>query len=376
MRMVIFGAGASRDAVTDSPLTPGRRLPLAAELFSKSNVDGAIARKYPPSISIIDRLSEKPRSGESDLIEARLGALQQRAGSDPEIARQLMALRFYLSDFIRSKTAAINEDHAGFTNYVRLLRKIGDWRSENDEQVVLVTFNYDTLIDEALESQLGNINLHEGDNLDHMTQWPDWKLVKLHGSANWSRCVPWKTAGQQFRSSPWRAIAVADELDLTQGDIQCVSADGTRDASSKFYVPALAVPTDEKSTFECPPSHQAVFESAVAETTSLLIVGWKAQEKNVLSTLSKLPASASIGIVDYAEAGSGNAFGVRNVQKNLGAEVVGGRMIHGTNGGFSGFLRHGHAEAWLSDQRWNQPSRNDDSGLTEVFNFTARAAVN
>jgi hypothetical protein len=83
-------------------------------------------------------------------VEQQLDALLEEATVRPERHVQLMAIRYYLHVNL---TGCINhwEDvHGGVENYSALLDHIEQWRVRTHGRVIIVTFNYDTMIERAL----------------------------------------------------------------------------------------------------------------------------------------------------------------------------------------------------------------------------------
>ena len=70
---------------------------------------------------------------------------------------------------------------AGVSNYSTLVNNIEQFR-RSDEPVILITFNYDTLIERALSLTFGDFTFKE---IQDYVRWPAYKLFKLHGSVNW-----------------------------------------------------------------------------------------------------------------------------------------------------------------------------------------------
>lgn len=379
MLMVIFGAGASHDCVPgiiNNP-APGSTLPLAVDLFAPEPDFTAIAHEIPQCVPIVSRLREVLEPGDDKTIEARLADLKAREESDPILKRQLAALRFYLVGIIRKRTADIKRDQVQFNNYSTLLNKIHDWRQASGEEVMLVTFNYDTLLDEAFQGHLGNINLSSNlrdevtaQNTDEpafnlppqaqMIMYPDWKLLKLHGSVTRSRkvCEPGRQG--EFASARDQAIAKADVLDFSSADIidRYADEEPIKELKNDLYMPALAVPTNTKDSFECSPGEQQIFENAIPKVDALLIIGWKAQEQHALEMLAELPPHVRIGIVDYDEENNtgeppiGGDEGAALVWRNLRDAVSCDGMPERSDRGFSGFLSSGQVTDWLEGRRW------------------------
>jgi hypothetical protein len=181
MLMVVFGAGASYGSRPERgpldvpmPKEPVRP-PLTNELLSGRH--GAFAARYPsskPAIVALRRaLSEDPDCP----IESAIGDLYETAAGNPERARHLLALRFYLCDLVETLSNEWWDQFHGFTHYTELLDRIGAWRHETGEPVVMVTFNYDRLLDRAAEEQVGDWSLG---GFPSYVQREDWQLFKLH----------------------------------------------------------------------------------------------------------------------------------------------------------------------------------------------------
>jgi hypothetical protein len=189
MLMIVFGAGASHgsrrpeDARLDVAGLDPSPPPLTNELLSEQH--GEFAARYPSSrpaiVSLRRALAESPNTP----IESAIGSLYQAAAANPERAKHLLALRFYLCDLMDTVSKNWWSRFHGFTHYAELLDRIGAWRSTTNERVVLVTFNYDQLLERSVEAQVGNWSL--GDFPTYIER-SDWRLFKLHGSVGWLGC--------------------------------------------------------------------------------------------------------------------------------------------------------------------------------------------
>jgi hypothetical protein len=254
MMMVVFGAGASYDSAPARPSGkyPGRMLParppLATELFLDSGLFAAALRNFPQCNAIVPYLRSIPAGV---TLEHVLESLQAEGESDPERKRQMAAIRFYLHFMIWECGDAWVGETAGITNYVTLIDQLRRCR-ESSEPVVLVTFNYDRLIEEALNS-IGTTITDIPDYIKH----DRFKLFKLHGSVHWGREVEtpiadvvnrnaWEIGRElidraselkisdRYRMSPHRPIGKIDNVPL---------------------FPAIAIPVETKRNFECPGDH-------------------------------------------------------------------------------------------------------------------------
>lgn len=348
MLMVIFGAGASYGS---QPVTPeddsrisrlaGRgshgtppRPPLTRELFSEDFA--GFTEAYPASRPAIVSLRKALVRDPEILIETEIGKLYIEADADPERARHLLALRFYLADLIADQTARWWKALNGFTHYTELLEQLGRWRARTGEPVVLVTFNYDELLDRTVEAQVGNWTL---DSIDSYIDRRDWRVYKLHGSTGWSRVL---NVNMDGGDKPGTLIARAEELDLASGKIRASSwEDAVETHEIAVAVPGIAVPTDLKQTFECPPPHVEAFTADIPSVTKLITIGWRAAEPHVVSLLSEhLQPGYHLGICDI------DADDMATITANLDLAA---RKAHISEfpGGFTTLLQGSGLETWL-----------------------------
>jgi hypothetical protein len=349
--MVIFGAGASYDSATGAVTHIDGPPPLAQQLFTNRRVFNEAIAKYGVCRPLVGELRALAEQEHPPALEDVLADMTKRADHNMETKRQLLALRFYLREAIANHTQGWIQDIT-FTNYGRLLRRIGDWRQETGERVALVTFNYDLMLDSALVDQIG-----QGDPFTEPARYvsrTDWQLCKLHGSTNWWRKMPIADPGLPFDNAS-TAIGMGHELNLGGGEVvRAGIPDGPwhpveSDGRAALYVPALAVPTTGKSTFETHPSHVEAFDAAVPQVDRLLIVGWRGMEDHVLERLKMTP-HYSLGIADPAAEHVYNRLG-RAFMHDLGN----GRNRNAANSAvrtvtwnaFSELLRGDAVDKWL-----------------------------
>jgi hypothetical protein len=281
MIMVIFGAGASYDSVPSRPPTNATysrlylpdRLPLANELFLDLDRFTAWMRNFPQCNPIIPYL-RSPTPG------VTLETLQEEGKTDPERQRQIAAIRFYLHCVIWECEDRWNIVAFGITNYVTLLDQLRRSRP-NNEPVLLVTFNYDRMIERALPSV--GISISE---LPHYIENDAFKLFKLHGSVHWAEIEnPVTNLGER------NDLQVANELINKAPDLKITNRFrivndhpiGKIDDTPLF--PAIAIPVETKLEFECPPDHLDCLCKHLGRITKVLTVGWAAQEQHFLKLL-------------------------------------------------------------------------------------------
>jgi hypothetical protein len=283
--MVIFGAGASYDSVPSqyhlirSNIQPEFRPPLAMQLFDGRFADAI--QDFPPCKPIIPLLQEV--FPQSDTLERKLGRLQDEAVTDDERKRQLTAIRFYLQRTISRCVHTWEHDVAkGITNHATLFDQLR--RARANETVLLVTFNYDLMIESALSSSFFKLSFSD---LPHYIQNDAIKLFKLHGSVNWAREID-NNIGDVEQRDP---LAVADELinmapDLKISDRFRIVPDSQIGKSGDILIyPAIAMPVETKSAFECPSDHLNCLFGHLGKVSKVVTIGWAAQDQHFLKEL-------------------------------------------------------------------------------------------
>jgi hypothetical protein len=286
MLMVVFGAGASYDSLDskrphDDPgwyIDEEYRPPLAKDLFGFRGLFANAVLQFErlqPIIPILRRTGGKN-------VETVLRELQDEAGEYPERHRQLMAVRYYLHYMLWEcegfwKTAARK-----VTNYKTLLDQINR-RRKPDEVVYLVTFNYDTLLEDA--TPVVGLTISE---LDHyISGSAAYKVFKLHGSVNWARVVETSPyANTNSWPVAWDHIERAASLKITDAFVRVHQHPCGTLENGVGLVPAIAIPVEKKAYFECPKSHLSELERALPHVDKLLLIGWRATEDHFLTLLS------------------------------------------------------------------------------------------
>jgi SIR2-like protein len=302
MLMIIFGAGASYDAIPSRPAPSylADRLPLANELFADRPNFMHWTDQFPQCKPIIPRLQHVP---EGATVESVLERLQAEESQYPERRRQLTAIRFYLQCMIYFTEHAWTGIGRDITNYKTLFDDILCWRKE---ATLVVTFNYDLMIETALRA----FDVHINSLPDYISD-QRFKLIKLHGSVNWVRQVVNPIIDLQNRTQE----NVAQELieraaEIKYGPYHNVVGNpphgyvdyrqGGAPAICAAY-PALAIPVEIKKDFDCPKEHLQALEHFIPQVTKILVIGWRGAEKAFRELLEKLPEEPPVMVVSPGE---------------------------------------------------------------------------
>ncbi len=161
----------------------------------------------------------------------------------------------------------------GISNYHTLWDQI-----RRSVPIVAVTFNYDTLFEDAL----AGTEIFFRRMSDYIDNQSVCRLIKPHGSINWEILVKGNdvpSAGSPLFNDDY-LIDRAARLELTE--LYRLVGDHTGDGPRRAWWPALAIPTVSKSTFICPEDHLKAFRGLASQVTKILIVGWRAAEQHFL----------------------------------------------------------------------------------------------
>lgn len=306
--MVVFGAGASYDSIDVKPPGSGNpgwvideefRPPLAKHLFGFRGLFADAMANFPKLQPIVPIL----RHAGTKNVETILRELQEEANAYPERLRQLMAVRYYLHFVIWECERRWKSVAKQVTNYKSLLDQINRWRKP-DETVCLVTFNYDTLLEHAMSVVGPTI----AELKDYVVGKSNFKVFKLHGSVNWARLVQWPppSAGANAWQIAQSHIDQAADLNITDQFVQinehpCGSWEGKHG-----LVPAIAIPVEKKSSFECPQWQLDGLEKLLPTVDKLVLIGWRATEDHFLELLArhlKGPITLQVVAQDREEGG-------------------------------------------------------------------------
>lgn len=351
--MVIFGAGASFDSVSprlNEALHRGvarLRPPLAKDLFSE--LFAPFVAATPEAAPVVAQMRLASLSGGD--VERKLADLQAEVDTYPDRAAHVAAVRFYLHRLIAACTDEWIKHSAGITNYLLMVDQIAAWQRRSQQPVLFVTFNYDTMLEDALARTLPGWD----QDLVRVMSRTDFNLFKPHGSISWGRraSLPDRLMLRAKNSDDiqrtmcrrYSELFVSDEFVLRRPNEYVRGG-----SEAPLLFPAIAIPVERKAHFECPPEHRGRFERLVAGTTRLVVVGWRATEQHFTEILQvNLPKNRKIPLHVVAESPSAVATTERNlIDATYGVSFV---ATHGgSSDGFSGFCdRSSPLESFLTD---------------------------
>src|ERR1022692_712022 len=340
MLMVVLGAGASYDSIPALWRKPvyESRPPLANELFEPRDMFSKTMLQVGRSILPIVPLLQNLPVGRT--VEQVLEELQAEAADYPERHRQLAAVRYYLHVMLWTCVHGWNHLAKGVTNYKALLDQIERWRKP-DDQVCLVTFNYDRMLEEALPG----VGVEISDLPDYISN-DKYKLLKLHGSVDWERSVDTPIPGIEKLNS-WQTVHEVinrfPDLKISER-FQIVKAPYPMSKLHNVALfPAIAIPVQSKLHFECPTEHLAALQEFIPKTTKLLMIGWRATENHFLNLLQE-GIQHQLRVMTV----SGSADGAKESVEHLRKARLYIDVPRESSNGFTGFIVNREGDGFLS----------------------------
>jgi hypothetical protein len=313
MLLVIFGAGASFDSVpkrdwsTEQDISE-HKLPLAAGLFQSREPFRRAVEEYWECAPLVGKLRHVVARREN--IETYLEREVVESESDQTTLSQLVALRHYIDQIISECSRKWLGLCNGVTNYATLLDTIDRWRRRRDgERIILATFNYDVLLEDACIRTLRR----RMESPDDYVSGSPYFVFKPHGSVSWRRRVRFE---RRADPSPHELIEFASLIRFTD-DYFIQGQQG-----SEATLPAIAIPTQFKPAFECPTLHVETFEKLIPQVSRVLVIGWRGQEQHFLDKCAGIDSAAQGMVVsqDHAHA----AETALHLADTLKIEVVAG----------------------------------------------------
>jgi hypothetical protein len=362
--MVIFGAGASfdldrqhRPLLVRKPRTGHEargevaRPPLASQLFDP-RFDSRVAL-YPACRPLIPKLRAAAPEIEPELERIRAEAIAGGGHQREHIERQLAGVRYYLREVVALTQSQWGDVYPhGITNYVELVNAIEAWRSRANESVSLVTFNYDTFLDEACRSVLAHFPL---DTVDTYPSNDHYRLFKLHGSIDWfqeMRVLQGARPAEGNRLVLENALIDMPMVIEPTGRFTRVGQPLMGDWGPLGAAVSLPAVTKTGDSFACPYQHREILSHVLPYVTHLLVVGWRGQEGHFHQMWNDATGRSGGALTmrlikSLVVDASGES--ARSVLDTLhDAMGIGGREMGVFGGGFSEFVESGRLAEFLS----------------------------
>lgn len=291
MLLVVVGAGAS----FDNGVNTGT-MPLVGGLFDGRAFNRDALSEFHEAQPIVNRLRLAIEKGENT-AEELLAKINDEAKVDLQRQKQLIALRLYLRRTIFCANKEIIAQGGGITAYTTLITKLDTYVKNGREPVMIVDFNYDSLLENAMSSEYSN----PFETFTDYVKVPKVKLIKPHGSIKWFTKVD---IPEKEITTSLDLIKYANWFHPDDGDPYVEK--NWDHPSPNLDLPLMAVPIKDKQFFSCPDFFIKHLEEEIPKTTKIVTIGWRGVEehfKDILSTIEVKPPAFIIGRDEDDEAG-------------------------------------------------------------------------
>lgn len=294
--LVIIGAGASYDYSFSQDVI---RPPLTKDLFEN---------KYSDIISEFSGVE----SLASQILQAKdiENYFQQQwtkieKNYNPILLYKLINVQYYLHNLFYKFSNGIDFRR---NNYIGFFQALEDSliSKGNDEKALIVSFNYDTILEQSLSRAL-HYNFQSFDDYINVNN-NRFTLFKPHGSWNWVNKLSNNFLSEigVDRNSPIVSISkVLYEKKISLGKMHNSLGSETMiisRADVDYYFPQLLIPFKSKDSFVMPDSHLLFLEGFLSHVDKIIIIGWKGAEEKFKALLKKHLNNNEVWVL-YANAG-------------------------------------------------------------------------
>lgn len=305
-RMFVFGAGASAHCLFGKDKSERYRSmmrpPLGNEIFDETynetidNFEGA-------------KLSIPLFVARGSDIEGCLEEEWQnlRNAYNPNITARHISLQFYMQTLFHWISADVVRSHYRNNLYSLFANKLQSLLAGKDERVALVSFNYETILDEFV-GQIFNAPFKTmGDYIDYNNR--QVLLFKPHGSSNWGWPVTQRNQLQnsnsvfhkalyEARTEPWEIYyrVLGDFNSMVHNHAWGFEGNNHKHRLARYtvnknkievidhskgheYYPALLMPYRDKDEFVMHYDHNTALQWFAGEMEELYLIGWKGNEE-------------------------------------------------------------------------------------------------
>jgi len=342
-RMFVFGAGASSYCLfgneKDKQYTSMMRPPLGCDIF-----DGkfeSIIEKYEGAKLFAPVFESNDRDVERCLEEEWV---KLRDSYNPVISKRHINLQFYMRELFHWISSSVVRDHYRNNLYSLFANKLQKHVVDKNERIALVSFNYDTILDQFIEKVFDTPFKQMADYIDYNNR--HILLFKPHGSCNWGWPIKqrgalnsenrilhealyeqstelwdlyYKIIGQfneMVHKNAWDMESTLHKNSLGRYTINKNKIEVVATPINGTHFPALLMPYRDKDEFVMSYYHQNVMRWFLGEMEELYLIGWKGNE-DVFNRLLKNQAHSlkRMVIVNPLEAKKKEVS--QNLQKHL-----------------------------------------------------------
>jgi basic membrane lipoprotein Med (substrate-binding protein (PBP1-ABC) superfamily) len=285
-KLIILGAGASFDFSFDENLANEERPPLTYNLFN-DNYDG-ILENYPGAGVLASQILNAPN------VEVFFQEQWERIKNHyaPDLLNKIINTQYYFQDlFLQISKKYQNNKRS---NYVSLIQNVSNYAVTTNNSIPIVSFNYDTLLESAMNKvfgySFGSIN-------DYVDSNRSSYLFKPHGSCNWiRRLANYHFPRTQVKNEYFSRLLYEKKVNygelFTRLESEVIIDNNPSLANNESYqnrpfLPQLLIPYTDKDEFVMPQFHRETLENNLGNVEEILIIGWKGTEKVFKELLTK-----------------------------------------------------------------------------------------
>lgn len=332
---LLIGAGASFDCVMPgTPVRgqPNQKPPLTSELFNNQYDQWLSA--FPKAGGLAAELRAKlTQSGVEGFL--RIEADKKHNSARQKQLRQLpLYFRVLFNEVSRGY---IRPEQTCYSALIQLINDLGF------DKILVISLNYDTLFEQALERAL---DLSFSGMLDYFNPARAWKVLKPHGSVNWIKRL--KDSEDVPHNSVEAYVSFIDgleKLNFLDAEPILSSHPDKLLLDGKAIYPQITIPLEGKYDLLCPEEHVRLAKEFVAECGTFCVIGSSLKDDDVVNDIIKASLRKSVEalVAVTGDEGTGNEKFVE------GARACFGRTpdrVH--REGFSRFIQTGEAGRFLA----------------------------
>lgn len=344
MKVFVFGAGASKGAQITS-LSEQFKAPLADELFEKRYQDCA-----KETLLHADQLQEcRIAANNGGSVEKWLTDKWSKIGSYKSQLKQRTEkaffghLTFYVWRLLQ-QVSSVNKPNT-YSNFMEKLTS-----SSRDEDFGLISFNYDTMLDQAISD-------HCKTALVSLDAYKRVNYVKPHGSVNWFMKArdddPNPPKEHNFDLATRMNMAAENMFNgspLTLDSLQILNArhpdlmnqpnlaDLFRTFDSKYFYPLVLVPLLTKLYPHIKKLNELIIDEGrrvLSDATEIYFIGYQASDEIIFEMLQDVRFGTPVHIVGV------NSGSINNTMTRvIGHPMTNGKLKEGQRYqlGFAGFV--------------------------------------
>lgn len=357
--MFVIGAGASANCVTGSVKSEFEnsisRPPLGIQLFKKEFEE--IYHKYPGVIYSLHNLQGDHAIDVETLFESEWHEISTYANR--EFMARHINIQYYLQELMHHISYSTLTGYGTENLFAKLCDKLQQLYYRNAKRkFAFVSFNYDTIL-ELFLSRYFSIRFNSIEDYVKINDGPI-SVFKPHGSWNWGWKFPnqedrnitmaqwlfqekiclhdiyYKLLGNYKEMVDWKSYGFNYRYganNISKFNVNKSKLSVIVPGNENNYFPALLLPYRDKDEFTMPSKHYWYLESYLPYVETLIIIGWKGNEKLFNELVQRSGNKISkIVIADPCP---------EVVEKNIPFLKDKGTEIKYYNGGFEDFIFNG-----------------------------------